>query len=207
MTDDFAAISSASLAGLLLLCVLEFYSMSKWGMDRLSQLKSSRQEEWDNPPADPFDWADIEKSGTVSSTRIVMWAVTTGAAVCAVMAADLVLITLWAAVDSHGPARWLAWSTVVVLICGLGSVLTYIFVKMATSFLAMAKALSEISSLEVRIKGSDRHAAWLRDPEHVPHHPAFDVLNAMRPTPPTQQSANERTTGPTSADSVGGTGE
>lgn len=38
MTDDFAAISSASLAGLLLLCVLEFYSISKWGMERLTRL-------------------------------------------------------------------------------------------------------------------------------------------------------------------------
>ncbi|MEV6161515.1 hypothetical protein AB0L71_06255 [Streptomyces sp. NPDC052052] len=178
MTDDFAAIASGMLAGLLLLCVIEFYAVVKKGVQRVELAKTQATKLRDGPK-EPGPWVGIEESGLGHAIRNLMWTVAAGAALCALMAGDLVLVALWAAVDGHGPARWLAWGTVAAISAGLGGILTYIFFKMYGSFWTISGSIADIERIEGQIRTGERFRAWLRDPEHAPHHPAFDVMKAM----------------------------
>ncbi|MFB7421451.1 hypothetical protein ACFC1L_43605 [Streptomyces sp. NPDC056210] len=191
MTDDFAAISSATLGALLLLCFVEFYMLAKKGVERMEKWKTAVEAYI----ADPDASGSAAASGSsvlFDGMKTLMWLVTGGAALCALMGSDLVVVGVWAALDGHGPARWLAWGTCAVVIVGIGGVLSYILLKMYLSFRTIADGIADgtdkIDNREASEKFAQRYQAWLKDPETAPYHPLFGILKASQ-----DRQANEQT--------------
>lgn len=178
MTDDFAAIASATLGALLLLCCVEFYLLVKKGVGRMETWKAAAE----------VRYPDLETHGPMAEAgspvlfegiKNLMWMVSGGAALCALMGSDLVLVGVWAAVDEHGPARWLAWGTCAVIIVGIGGVLSYILLKMYLSFWTIAGRIAEIEDRDASALFAQRYQNWRRDPQNAPYHPAFAALRAF----------------------------
>ncbi|MCX5443905.1 hypothetical protein [Streptomyces sp. NBC_00063] len=183
MTDDFAAISSATLGALLLLCFVEFYMLAKKGVERMEAWKTAVEAHFTDPEASGSAAAS-GNSVLLDGVKNLMWMVAGGAALCALMGSDLVVVGVWAAVDEHGPARWLAWGTCAVVIVGIGAVLSYILLKMYLSFRVIAAGIAVgIGVIDDRAAGerfAKRYQAWLRDPENAPYHPLFGILRASQ---------------------------
>ncbi|MFF3894371.1 hypothetical protein ACFYY3_14470 [Streptomyces sp. NPDC001812] len=118
MSDDFAAMTSAAMALILTLGFLEMDRSLKRAQGRADLEAEARRV--GREPSSPV--AGVHLS-TEASLRLGLVAVFTWIVASILMCAALVLIFLWAAIDGHGPARWLAWYVTASTALGLGGVL------------------------------------------------------------------------------------
>ncbi|MEV5733391.1 hypothetical protein [Streptomyces sp. NPDC052292] len=117
MTDDFASMTSAAIALILTLGFLE--------MDRSlkrAQGKADAQLAAETTGVEPQE--QVERPIRGGMLIVLSWIVAS-----LLMAAALVLTFLWAAIDGHGPARWLANYVMFSMALGLGAVLSAAIVK------------------------------------------------------------------------------
>ncbi|WP_418961190.1 hypothetical protein [Streptomyces tritici] len=114
MTDDFAAMTSAAIALILPLGFVEMNRLLKRARDRATaEVEALRQElaarqAGAEPPPEPCQRGD--RSGLAASLVSRRRAVSTWVVTSIVLCTALTLNFLWAAIDGHGPARWLAWA-------------------------------------------------------------------------------------------------
>lgn len=137
MTDDYAAISSATLLALLLVAFVEIHLYMKRAASVLAE-KRRMIEDLVQGPADldpPRDvsgalelfrghWSEAQWHVRTLNQATVLWLVTS-----TVLCSALILTCLWAAVDGHGPARWLAWTIWLSICWGFAVILLGAVVK------------------------------------------------------------------------------
>jgi hypothetical protein len=128
MTDDFAAIAGTAILALLVTAFVEAHLYMKKAKEALTEYAEVAEEEaGDWPHRMMFKGRDVGEyvKGLAGVTRV--WGLVTS-----VLTGDLVLITLWAGVDGHGPARWLAWFS--FLSTGYGFVFVTVVALMKVTF-------------------------------------------------------------------------
>ncbi|MGA5526224.1 hypothetical protein [Streptomyces pseudogriseolus] len=152
MSDDYAAISSAALVALLLLLFIELHLIMKEGADGLTSLRQGRHERWSKALAEgelsrsevQMMWDELQSSETKLVTRARFTLV--GLLTAVLLSGTLVLVCLWAAVDGHGPARWLAWLSWLCICWAFALVLTIGVVKASREYV---RAAAERSAIEL----------------------------------------------------------
>jgi hypothetical protein len=117
MTDDFAAMSSAAIALILTLGFLEMNSSLKEAQGRADAVLAAR-----TAGVEPQKRAESDLYGNL--LVVLAWI-----AASLLMAVALTLIFLWAAIDGHGPARWLAYYVLYTVSVGLSGVLAAAIAK------------------------------------------------------------------------------
>ncbi|MFI1718287.1 hypothetical protein [Streptomyces litmocidini] len=125
MTDDFAAITSAAIA---LILTLGFVEMGR----SLKDAQTLANERLAAVADGASSGRRIEPILRSKLFVVLAWTV-----VSLLMATALMLTFLWAAIDGHGPARWLAWYILIVIGLGLGGVLLAAVTKSLTDFEAL----------------------------------------------------------------------
>lgn len=136
MTDDYAAISSAALFGLLVLLLVEQHLQLKKALELLEKQRESGK-----------DVAHIDQRLLDRSRSTVMFYLTV-----VIMSGALVLTCLWASVDHHGPARWLAWLTWMSICWGFTLVATGAYAKATDDYQRVIQAQERLA---------DRETWWL----------------------------------------------
>ncbi|MFF9090504.1 hypothetical protein ACF1BE_29750 [Streptomyces sp. NPDC014991] len=118
MSDDFAAMTSAALALLLTLGFLEMERSVKQAQSMADAQLAAARSGIPLPQTDEVLAPETRNGVTLGVTILLIWL-----AAAVLMGSALVLIFLWAAIDGHGPARWLAWYVLVSICLGLGGLL------------------------------------------------------------------------------------
>ncbi|AXI91414.1 hypothetical protein SAM9427_37240 (plasmid) [Streptomyces sp. ETH9427] len=105
MTNDYAAITAGISVTLLLICIVELHLAASRAKKRVEDVTSSSLDH------DVF----TAQSEVVSEFFFPLaWL-----AACIALSCSLLLTGLWAAIENHGPARWVAWMTLVSNAFGL----------------------------------------------------------------------------------------
>lgn len=125
MTDDFAAVSGTAVLALLVTAFVEVHLYMKKAKTALSEY-SSMIEESEEPVS--FILRDRHVGAYVQGLASVTWL---WGIVTSILTGNLVLIVLWACVDGHGPARWLAWLTFLSVCYGFVFVTVVALLKVA----------------------------------------------------------------------------
>ncbi|WP_326709969.1 hypothetical protein OG758_11960 [Streptomyces sp. NBC_01474] len=128
MTDDFAAMTSAAIAVILVIGFVELHTLAK-STRSLIELANDRQLA---ARADPLAERMVNAQTTAMGWANLIWA-----ALCCLMTAALILTFLWAGIDGHGPAQWLAIYVLVVTSSGLIYVLTGAISKVTSEYREM----------------------------------------------------------------------
>ncbi|MER5996441.1 hypothetical protein [Streptomyces viridosporus] len=132
MSDDYAAISSAALLALLLLLLVELHLIMKEAAETVKAAREKRRE-LRQRGEEPSDLDSFDEA-LVSQTRLTVLGLVTSV----LLSGALILVCLWAAVDAHGPARWLAWTSWLFICWGFTFV---VFLALGKIFGENAKAL------------------------------------------------------------------
>jgi hypothetical protein len=148
MTDDFAAISGTAILALLVTAFVEVNARMKRAKAALAEYAQVAEEqagEWPRPMMHNGRHLGLYTQSLSGVTAV--WGLVT-----AILVGDLALVILWACIDGHGPARWLAWFT--VLSCCYG----FVFVTV----IALIKVIwdgGEVLELYGDIRRA-QHRAW-----------------------------------------------
>ncbi|NEW74986.1 hypothetical protein [Streptomyces rhizosphaericus] len=135
MSDDYAAMSSAAIVAIL---VVGFVEMHTAVQDLRALIDSAHRAGLMN-----FELSSTAARLMNDQFRPLRRANTLWMVLCAAMTLALILTFLWAAIDGHGPARWLA---------------AYIFLTTAASLLfvlggALRKVSDGYSNIRYQIRG------------------------------------------------------
>ncbi|MEU2502356.1 MULTISPECIES: hypothetical protein [Streptomyces] len=125
MTDDFAAISGTAILALLVTAFVEVNARMKRAKAALAEYAEIAEEwagKWPRPMM--HNGRDLGLYAQSLSGVTAAWGLVT-----AILVGDLALVILWACVDGHGPARWLAWFTVLACCYGFVFVTVIALVK------------------------------------------------------------------------------
>ncbi|MEU2969024.1 hypothetical protein ABZ687_29105 [Streptomyces ardesiacus] len=117
MTDDYAAVCSAVHLTLLLVVSVELHLLMS-GL--VAKIKAEYNDRAANEELASTGYENLARSAT---RHVALGAL--GVLTAAIQCGSLILICLWAAIDGHGPARWVAWTT--MLAAGWASVFVVAF--------------------------------------------------------------------------------
>ncbi|MDW6064027.1 hypothetical protein SAZ11_46350 [Streptomyces sp. FXJ1.4098] len=132
MTDDYAAMTSACIAALLLLGFVELHFYLQSAKERIEAEEVRTKNGPGLPVAITAATRTVEEKVALRLTAVVVWMLT-----AVLLASALTITFLWAAIDGHGAARWAAWYVFLSTEWGLAVV----------TFAAFTKVLSEINSM------------------------------------------------------------
>ncbi|WP_331718313.1 hypothetical protein [Streptomyces sp. NBC_00134] len=116
MSDDYAALVAGIDLAVLLISVVDLH----FGVARAKALAATGR---------PLNHVVRQRRNGQTITqgqaiRAQMATMTVWVRTCAVLTTGLILLTLWAAIEDHGPAPWLAWYTLLTTAWGLAVVAT-----------------------------------------------------------------------------------
>ncbi|MFI9297039.1 hypothetical protein [Streptomyces gardneri] len=129
MTDDYAAITAGVSVTVLLICVVELHlaaGRAKGSVEANSSM-----------PLD-YDLARPEDQMVRNFSHTIWWL-----AACVFLCVSLLLTALWAAIEDHGPARWVAWTTLLSTAFGLLTVLSMYMSRAANELVSAYRALPD----------------------------------------------------------------
>ena len=118
MSDDYAAMTSAALALLLTLGFLEMERSIRKAQGMADAQLYAAQSGIPLPGTGTVLAPETRAGVTRGVVVLLVWLTGT-----VLMVSALVLIFLWAAIEDHGPARWLAWYVLISTCQGLGGLL------------------------------------------------------------------------------------
>ncbi|MFB7867397.1 hypothetical protein [Streptomyces sp. NPDC056069] len=127
MTDDYAAITAGASVTVLLICVVELHLAA--GRAKQSVVAN------DSVPLD-YDLTRPEDQMVRNFSHTIWWLLA-----CLVLCVSLLLTALWAAIEDHGPARWVAWTTLLSTAFGLLTVLSMYMSRAANELVFAYRAL------------------------------------------------------------------
>ncbi|MEU2310177.1 hypothetical protein [Streptomyces misionensis] len=154
MSNDYAAIVSSVIVAILVVGFVELHDLKKRAREQVladeSQNLPRLQVVFDRLRAGhQLTEAELQTAIAVREERRAMgatfvfqwWLSTAWTFLCGVLISALGLTLLWAAIDGHGPARWLAWYTLLCTGLGILVVLIGAVMKGAAESRAMRRAL------------------------------------------------------------------
>ncbi|MDH6553993.1 hypothetical protein [Streptomyces sp. SAI-041] len=118
MSDDYAAMTSAALALLLTLGFLEMERSVRKAQGMADAQLAAVESGVPLPETQTVLAPETRAGVRLGVAVLLVWLTGT-----VLMVSALVLIFLWAAIEGHGPARWLAWYVLISTCLGLGGLL------------------------------------------------------------------------------------
>ncbi|MDN0201223.1 hypothetical protein [Streptomyces sp. S.PNR 29] len=152
MSDDYAAISSAALLALLLLLFVELHLLMQEEAGKVQSLRQVRREsrqQGEKREGELWDQLESFDEHLVSQVRFTLLGVFTAT----LLAGVLILVCLWAAVDAHGPARWLAWTSWLCICWSFTLVLLLGIRKVVREYLHALRERTEIDMEDLEARG------------------------------------------------------
>ncbi|MEE1812812.1 hypothetical protein [Streptomyces sp. BE133] len=155
MSNDYAAIISSAIVALLIVGFVELHDQKKRAKEQVLAEEAVNfprlQALFDRIRAgQQLSEDDLLLASQIRKERLAMarvfaiqlrmsaaWSV-----LCVILISALCLIFVWAAIDRHGPARWLAWYTLACTGLGILAVLAGAVVKGAAEAATMRRALA-----------------------------------------------------------------
>ncbi|MGC5236901.1 hypothetical protein [Streptomyces albogriseolus] len=128
MTDDYAAITAGVSVTLLLICVVEMHVVAghaKRSVEEVSAL-----------PSDDDTFREEQQ------VLRDFWLTVVLLLACVVLSGSLLLTGLWAAIENHGPARWVAWGTLLSNAWGLLALVTVYLTRALNELQQAARAFA-----------------------------------------------------------------
>ncbi|MFD7994278.1 hypothetical protein [Streptomyces mexicanus] len=161
MTNDFAAVAGAAVLALLVTAFVEVNAHMKRAKAALAGYAEIAEEEageWPHPMI-RHD-RDVGMYAQSLSGVTAVWALVT-----AILVGDLALVILWACVDGHGPARWLAWFTALCCCYGFEFVTVVALTKVIWDGEEVLRLYGDIRRKQRRIwdAARERRAAELQE--------------------------------------------
>ena len=141
MSDDFAAITASTIAVLLLLKAVEAHGYMREARESFASLHR-RMGRPGEPPVEPEDVATAKTAANIGYLSAMSMTV---------LGLSLTLIILWAGIEGHGPASWLAWLSVGSISFSLGMMILtsmYRFLAEATETTRLYELVSEPTPIE-----------------------------------------------------------
>ncbi|MFL4910731.1 hypothetical protein ACJ6WF_48485 [Streptomyces sp. MMS24-I2-30] len=138
MTDDYAAVISAAILAVLVIGFVELHGYKKQVTDLVAKsfedIDNNFKEIKEGMESSSLSPDDFDKGIYAAALEPAMVAQLKGQArdrvakwwtrLCVMLVVALLLIFVWAAIDGHGPARWLAWYSCCITSIGVAAVLT-----------------------------------------------------------------------------------
>jgi hypothetical protein len=152
MTADFAAMISAALVLLLTLGFLEMDRSVKRAQGMADAQLAAAESGIPLPGTEKVLSPETRNGATLGVTALLLWLFGS-----LLMGSALVLIFLWAAIDGHGPARWLAWYASASTCLGLGGLLAATVAKVMSDLDALKDTyLTSLSTHQIRTNRAGR---------------------------------------------------
>ncbi|MGW9597524.1 hypothetical protein ACWHLZ_45565 [Streptomyces chartreusis] len=137
MTNDYAAVISAAILAVLVIGFVELHAFKKQVTELVAntfeEIDSNLEEITEGMRSGRFSLDDYGKGIAIAALEPAMVAMLKGKAreklakwwtrLCVLLVVALMLIFVWAGIDGHGPARWLAWYSCCITCIGVAAVL------------------------------------------------------------------------------------
>ncbi|MFK0121632.1 hypothetical protein [Streptomyces sp. NPDC090994] len=133
MSDDYAAVNAAASLGILLIGVVDMH----FNVSRAKELAATAAGRLDAVAGRTlrrtYTYEDLIRTHVDGLGNWLFC--------CAVQTLSLGLVGLWAAIEDHGPARWLAWLSLCSACYGLATVLLTALFKLRDGILGLFELL------------------------------------------------------------------